>query len=67
MKRQEKEALVAPCLSTAEWGAGWAGEEMSASRAGSKAELYYHDLSEEEDLSKLVTVHRNAAKIFHFQ
>lgn len=31
-------------------------EEMSGSRVGLKAELYYYDLSEEEDLSKLVTV-----------
>ena len=41
-------------------------EEMSASRAGLKAELYYHDLSEDEDLSKLVTIFRNAAKILNF-
>lgn len=38
-------------------------EEMSASRVVLKAELYFHDLSEEEDLSKLVTILRNAAML----
>jgi len=38
-------------------------EEMSASRVGLKTELYYHHLSEEKDLSKLVTIFRSAAKI----
>lgn len=38
-------------------------EEMSASRVVLKAELYFHDLSEEEDLSKLVTIFRNAAML----
>lgn len=41
-------------------------EEMSASRIGLKAELYYHDICEEEDLSNLVTIFRNAAKILNF-
>lgn len=41
-------------------------EEMSASRIGLKAELYYHDICEEEDLSNSVTIFRNAAKILNF-
>lgn len=41
-------------------------EEMTARRVGLKAELYYHNLSEEEDLSKLVTIVRNATKILNF-
>lgn len=39
---------------------------MSASRIGLKAELYYHGICEEEDLSNLVTIFRSAAKILNF-
>lgn len=41
-------------------------EEMSASGIGLKTELYYHGICEEEDLSNLETIFRNAAKILNF-
>lgn len=68
-ERKDKDKLIMHCLSTAPVRGKtmmMRMEEMSASRIGLKAELYYHDICEEEDLSNLVTIFRNAAKILNF-
>lgn len=68
-EKKDKETLIMHCLSTAPVRGKTMMtrmEEMSASRTGLKAELHYHDICEEEDLSNLVTIFRNAAKILNF-
>lgn len=65
-QRKINNALSVNCTSNRQDELMTRMEEMSASRTGLKAELYYHDICEEEDLSNLVTVFRKAAKILNF-
>lgn len=64
-QREINNALFINCTSKRQDELMTRMEEMSSSRIGLKAELYY-DICEEEDLSNLVTIFRKAAKILNF-